>query len=122
MRMALALVLLAGLTVACDALRGALPRDDYRDVYYTNRTDVPVSVYERMAARTSPPKPVAPGRTLHSQVLVPTGRDLSQITSATRRFEAMTEKGEVIFCRTITYAELESLGWRVTIDRTLACQ
>ena len=114
------LVLLAMLVaVSCDALRGALPGDNYRDIYFTNRADVPVLLYERVAGRTYPPRRIAPGATFHNQILVPPG-DLSKATTP-RRWEAKTETEEVIFCRTFTYADLAGLSWRVTVDRTLAC-
>ena len=105
---------------SCGAFRGALPGDNYRDIYYVNNADVPVLVYERQPTRTSPPHRVAPGRTFHNQVLVPFARDLSTITTP-RRFEATTEAGELIYCRTLTYRELEGLTWRVIVDRTLTC-
>jgi hypothetical protein len=108
------------MAVSCDAFRGAVGGDNYRDIYYTNRADVPVLVYERVPPGTSPPHRVAPGGTFHNQVIVPTGRDLSTITTP-RRFEATTESGEIIYCRTFTYEELGRLGWRLTIDRTLTC-
>src|SRR5688572_6665287 len=101
----LAALLAALLLVTCD-FRSALPGDNYRDIYYVNHADVPVLVYERQATRTSPPHRAAPGRTFHNQVLVPFVRDLSTITTP-RRFEAMTESGEIIYCRTLTYRELD---------------
>lgn len=123
MRIGLALVLLiallAVLAVSCD-FRGALPGDRYRDIYFTNRTDVPVLVYERYPGGTTSPDRVAPGGTFHDQVGVPFVDDLATIRTP-RRFEAITEAGEIIYCRTITYRELDGLTWRVIVDRTLAC-
>ena len=114
------LVLLAAfLAVSCD-FRGALPGDNYRDIYYVNRADVPVLVYERVPAGTYPPHRVAPGATVHNQMMVPFVRDLSTITTP-RRFEATTETGELIYCRMFTFRELDGLTWRLIIDRTLAC-
>lgn len=104
------------MAVSCDAL----PGDNYRDIYFTNRADVPVTLYERGATSTYSPHRIAPGETFHNQVIVPRVRDLSRIT-ARRRFEAKTEADDVIYCRTFTYSELESLGWRLIIERTLAC-
>jgi len=104
------------MAVSCDAL----PGDNYRDIYFTNHADVSVTIYERVATSTYSPHRIAPGDTFHNQVLVPRVRDLSQIT-ARRRFEAKTESDEVIYCRTFTYAELESLSWRLIIDRALTC-
>jgi hypothetical protein len=108
------------MAISCNVF-GALPGDRYHDLYYTNRTDAPVYVYERVPAGTYPPQPIEPGGTFHDQVMVPTGRDLSRITTP-RRFEAKTvADGEVIYCRTFTYAELDRLDWRLVIDRTLTC-
>jgi hypothetical protein len=107
--------------VSCDAFAGALPGDNYRDLYYVNRTDVPVYAYERAPGGTSPPHPVDPGGTFHNQMIVPSVRDLSKITTP-RRFEAKTvADGEIIYCRTFTYAELDRLDWSLVIDRTLTC-
>jgi hypothetical protein len=123
MRIGLALVLLAALSATllavCD-FRGALPGDNYRDIYYINRADVPVLVYERYPGGTSPPHRVAPRATFHNQVIVPFVHDLSTITTP-RRYEATTETGEIIYCRTFTYRELDGLTWRLVVDRTLAC-
>lgn len=120
MRRGPALLLLATLVaMSCDEFRGAFPGDHARDIYFTNRADVPVVLYERVAEKTYSHHRVAPGATFHNQILVPPG-DLSKSTSR-RRFEAKTETEEVIFCRTFTYPDLDGLGWRVTIDRTQAC-
>jgi hypothetical protein len=123
----LAVVLVAALLAlvlafSCGAFRGSgvLPGDNYRDIYFTNRTDVPVLVYERYPAGTTSPDRVAPGGTFHDQVIVPFVRDLSMITTP-RRFEAMTETGEIIYCRTLTYRELDGLTWRLMVDGTLGC-
>lgn len=118
---ALRIVVLTSLSVAGCTL---IPFGDYGEtVFLHNRTDVLVYVYELAAdgSQGTPARQVAPGETLRNQWLTP--RPESRSPTGTRTVEAKDEAGNVVFCRTYTYAELERGGWNIDIRRdTQGCK
>lgn len=77
-------------------------------------------VYEAIGGSKSPSRTIPPGTEVTNRVFVPRTQSERQNERAPH-FGATTEGRTVAFCADLTYAQLESLNWRVRISVTGPC-
>ena len=92
--------------------------DSFREVVLYNGTDVALEVFHN-GGRDVPASRVeiAPGASHTAGWLWPITSD----DFRSRKVEALDDQGQLVFCRTFSYRDLQQLGWKVDIGRERAC-
>ena len=91
------------------------------DLDFQNATDITVLVYERTPRGTTEPWRIAPGGVFEDQVIVP-GTPDERRAARPRRIEATDTSGNLVFCASYSYEDLNRIAWRIVIEKgRLAC-
>lgn len=110
----LARVLVAALALVLTAC------DETHEVEIRNEAAVPLVVRELDDGRELSKRELRANETFKDVWLIAASAD-ERTTRVLRRIEARTVLGDLIFCRTYTWQDLSSQGWRVVIRPGDAC-
>ena len=87
--------------------------DQAHDVTIRNATNLPLVLYEHGRAYPRDSESLDPGAVLQSGWLIPCGD--ARHTARFAHVEAVDNTGQLIFCQSYTYDDLERLGWAIEV-------
>lgn len=101
-------LLIVGGTIGCG---GVIIGDPSHEVYWVNKSDIPVMIYKVSGPDKVYYARLAPGEKKLDAWLI------SKSTIAKRTVDAYDEAGTRVFCRQYNYQDLAETGWEIQIDR-----